>query len=79
MQAVKAHKESSAALDEKKKVHAGLQKERLQLDKALGKRRAELERRVRALCSNCIACISALSWLLKSGWKALAVPKGTRA
>lgn len=61
VQAVKAHQASSAALDEKKKVHAGLQKERLQLDKALAKRRAELEKRV-MLFTSALASMQCNAW-----------------
>ena len=60
-EAVKAHKASETAAEEKKKVQAGLQKERLQLDRALAKRRGELDKKVwsRLAAACCRACSKA--------------------
>lgn len=44
--AVSAQKAADAAMDVQRKAQAGLQKERLQLDKAVTKRRSELDRKV---------------------------------
>lgn len=41
-----AHRDAEAAVEERKRAQAGLQKERLQQDRALAKRRAELDKKV---------------------------------